>query len=401
MAVSDTPIVVTGLGAIGAGGRNAAELWESSRLVRVSVQTRDIAGRPFPVYAAPDPELSAPDRHRVRRAGRSSALALAAAREAWQDARLDQAGIDPTRIGIVVGSSRGPADVVDASQLRTAKRPSEALYTAFSSTPGLLAAAFGTEGGALSLSATCTSGAAAIYTARQMLRSGDLDIVLAGGTEAPLIPSILERMAASGVLAPPGKGPDALRPFDLHRHGTVLGEGAAFLVLETAASAARRNGRALGTLLGAALSSESEFRSRPSESGQGLQRAARAALAQSPAVSAIDLAHLHGTGTRINDSTESACLQALFGPGSAPLCWGSKGITGHTLGAASAFQAVLSLLALRDSFVPATANCTVPDPACAIRLNLGKGSSQPLRTALCLTSGFWGKNSALLFGAAN
>ena len=395
------PIVITGLGATGGGSRNCADLWENCCEGRVTAQLKTVGDVCLPVYAVPDPNLTPSDSHLVRKAGRAAALALAAAREAWQDARLNLGGYDPARIGVIVGSSRGPADVVDASLAHTSKRPSESIYTAFSSTAGLLASAFEIQGCSLSVSATCTSGATAIYTASRLLQSGDLDIVLAGGVDAPLIPSILERMAATGVLSSSVTSQDALRPFDVARNGTVLGEGAAFVVLESAASSARRGVPSRGTLLGAALTTESHLRSRPTDQGEGLQRAIKTALtSNSMEVPTPDLIHLHGTGTKINDQSESACVQACFGsPDSQPIAWGSKGITGHTLGAASSFQSILTLLAMQHSFVPGTANCSTQDPSCNIRLSLGKGFPQRIRTALCITSGFWGKSSCLYFGA--
>ena len=402
MAVRENQAIqITGLGACGGGGGNCEDLWDNCRNGRSLAEMREVAGISMPIYRAPDPVLSRGDQHLVRGAGRAVMLAMAAAREAWLEAGLAEGGFDPARTGIIIGSSRGPADVVDASLLRKIKRPGEAVYSAFSSAPGILASAFGIEGCAVSVSATCTSGAAAIYTARHMLRSGDFDIILAGGADAPLIDSIMERMHSTGVLSMAGRCADALRPFDLHRDGTALGEGAGFLVLETAASAARRHARVRGVLLGAAIGCEPNSRTRPTKDCEGLQRAVTTALHQwAPTAPPVDMIHLHGTGTQVNDVAESGCVNALFGPPSAqPLCWATKGITGHSLGAASSFQAILTLLAMRESYLPGTANCFEPDPDCALRLSLDGGAARPLRTALCLTSGFWGKSSCLLLGA--
>jgi 3-oxoacyl-[acyl-carrier-protein] synthase II len=401
MALKDSSILVTGLGAFGAAGRNCDELWETCRSGTSRAELRSFSGIQIPAYSAPDPELGRRDAHLVRSAGRIAALGLAAAREAWEDARLSSAVVEPARIGLILGSSRGPADIVDASLGRETKRPSEAVYTAFSSTAGVLASALNIQGCALSVSATCTSGASAIYTGLQLLRGGDLDVVVAGGLDAPLIDSIVHRLAAAGVLSSSGHCRDALRPFDASRDGTVLGEGAAFLVLETGDSARRRQIRVHGRLLGAALSCEPNARSHPAPEVEGLQRAVRAALASGPTSAAnIDLLHLHGTGTRINDSLEGVCVNSLFGaPPGQPVSWATKGITGHTLGAASSFQAVLTLLAMRHSHVPPTANCLELDPACQLRLAHGHAKSMRIQTALCLTSGFWGKNSCLAFAA--
>jgi 3-oxoacyl-[acyl-carrier-protein] synthase II len=397
------PILITGLGAFGAAGRNCAELWENCRQGRSLAELREFSGLRLPAYSAPDPILSRTDAHLVRLAGRSAALALAAAREAWEDARLAPGSIDPTRVGLILGTSRGPADIVDASLLRKSKRPSEAIYTAFSSTAGIIASALNIQGCVLSVSATCTSGASAIHTALHFLRSGELDLVLAGGLDAPLIDSSMHRMAATGVLSSSGRCRDALRPFDLDRDGTVLGEGAAFLILETYQSAQGRQAHSHGKLLGSFLTCDPNSRSRPTENFEGLQRAVRSVLhSASISPASVDLIHLHGTGTRVNDHMESVCVNGLFGSTSTqPVCWGSKGITGHTLGAASSFQAVLTLLAMRNSFLPPTTNCFNQDPACAIHLQLNSGVERKIENALCLTSGFWGKNSCLFLGSSD
>jgi 3-oxoacyl-[acyl-carrier-protein] synthase II len=280
-------------------------------------------------------------------------------------------------------------------------RPSNSVYTTFSSIPGIIACALDIQGGALSVSATCASGGAAAYTGMQMLRSGEFDAVLVGCVDAPLIDSILKQLVVTGVLSS-RCGNDALRPFDLHRDGTVLGEGAAFMLLESPAFALRRGAPVRGLLQAVTLNCESQSRSRPSDDGEGLQRAVRAALQQSSLAAAeVDLVHLHGTGTHLNDTVESRCVRSLFGEvRTQPVCWASKAITGHTFGASALFIAVLTLEAMRHSHVTATTNCFTPDPGCPIRLSLGKGEARPIRTAVCLTSGFWGNNACLVLRTA-
>lgn len=399
--LKNEPVVVTGLGAFGAGGACVAELWQNAVDGRASVQMRDLPNHRLPVYAAPEPVFSREDAHLVRYAGRATAMALAAAKEAWQHAALAAAAPDPARLGLVLGSSRGPADVVAAVTVQKRMRRSNSIYTSFSSIAGIIASALDIQGGTLSVSATCASGGAAAYTGMQMLRSGEFDAVLVGCVDAPLIDSILEQLAVTGVLSS-RCGNDALRPFDLHRDGTVLGEGAAFMLLESSDFALRRGAPVQGLLQAVTLTCESQARSRPSEDGERLQRAVRTALQQSSLAAAdVDLVHLHGMGAHLNDAVESRCARALFGEvQTQPVGWASKAITGHTLGAAALFIAVLTLEAMRHSHVPGTTNCFTPDPACPIRLSLGKGEARPIHTAVCLTSGFWGNNACLVLRAA-
>ena len=303
--------------------------------------------------------------------------------------------IDPLRIGVVVGSSRGPVEVNHLLGARTPKRPTDSLYISFSSISGVIASALQIQGCSLMSSATCISGAAALKTGMAMIHSGELDIVLAGGVDAPLVDPLLEQYAATGVLAT-DVGPQALQPFARTRTGTVLGEGSAFVVLESEASALRRGVPIRGLIHHVAVGCD--FGSRAgTNTGEALrQTTERALLAMKTTSQEIDLLHLHGTGTQLNDAMESRCVQSIFGPEKyQPHSWASKGVTGHTLGASALFQVVLTLEALGQSFLPGSANSTDPDPACPLRLQRGLGAKMSLRKALCLTSGFWGNTSCI------
>ncbi len=375
-----SPILITGLGAFGAAGRNCEELWESSRGGQSQALRRVFAGQHLPAYVAPEVALARPDAHLVRQAGRAAGLALAAAREAWESSSGAPGVRRMSSLAACAPQRRGPA------KLFTPRFPAwrDCLLPRSKST----AALFPFQPRVLPGRRRCTP----------------------RGSFCGRVSSISFSREAWRLLSSirSWKGcrrreffREALRPFDEGRDGTVLGEGAAFVVMETPESAARRGARVHGQLLAAAVTCESHSRIRPTDDCDGLQRAIRATLPQlSSAGSPVDLIHLHGTGTKLNDQMESACIRTLFGPPKAqPLCWGTKGLTGHTLGASPCFQVILSLLAMRHSFLPGTANCTTQDPLCDIRLSVGNGAPLSIQKALCLTSGFWGKNSALLLGA--
>ena len=391
-------MVVTGMGAWCAGAGDVPSLWRNAVEGKVSLEVRSLARVPtsIAVYAAASPHFSPSDQRLVRGADRSASLALAAVREAWKQS-APPAELDRRRVGVFIGTSRGPVGLNDYNSHHPAKRPSAALYSTLSSIAGIVAGSIRAEGCALMLSATCASGAAALHQALQTLRSGALDIAVVGGVDAPLVDSLLEQMVLAGITSS-RTTPDALRPFDRHRCGTVIGEGAAFLVLETAPFAQARGAVILGEVAAVALRCQSSQRAGLDPDGRLIQEVIRASLAEADLQSRdIDLLHLHGTATRMNDASEGRAMRAVFGTAKEqPHAWASKAITGHTLGASSLFQVVLTLEALRHGVIPRTVNCTEPDPDCSLRLNTASPISLPLRSGLCSTSGFWGNYSSII-----
>jgi 3-oxoacyl-[acyl-carrier-protein] synthase II len=234
-----------------------------------------------------------------------------------------------------------------------------------------------------------------------MLRTGELDVAIVGGVDAPLVSNLLEQFAAAGVLAS-ANDKSALRPFDKNRSGTAVGEGAAFVIVEAEEQAHSRDAKVRGIIHSVATGCEPSLRSSMSANAQGLQQTVRLALTYSSLdPNNIDLAILHGTGTRMNDLMESRCVHDLFGEiPDQPYSLGTKAITGHTLGGSAIFQLLIGLEAMRHGFIPGTANCATLDPECPIRLSVGEGVATDVRRGACLTSGFWGNSSCIVFGEA-
>ena len=382
-----------------AGAHDVPSLWHNAIKGNVCLEIRNLArtGSKIPVYAAGDLSLSPSDRHLTRRADRAAALSLSAAREAWGQSRHQEEILAPHRVGVFVGSARGAVGLNDFNATRGAKRPSDSAYTTMSSIASLVATALKAEGNAIMLSATCTSGAAALYQALMTLRSGALDVAIVGGVDAPLVESLLEQFILTGI-ASTCTTSDALRPFDQNRCGTVFGEGAGFLVLERKESAQKRGAISLGEIAAVALRCQPTQRTAMDSEGLLLQQVIRACLAEAKLdLQDIDLLHLHGTGTKINDASESRSIKNVFGPsGQQPFSWASKAITGHTLGASSLFQVILTLEAIRREIIPCTVNCSNLDTDCMLRLNTESLLSRPLRSAICTTSGFWGNSSSIV-----
>jgi 3-oxoacyl-[acyl-carrier-protein] synthase II len=390
--------IITSIGTVSAGGKNVAELWQSALQGRVKAEHYQQHSISLSVYRAELPEFSREDRHLLRQADRTAQLLLAAAREAWEGAELTSSTYASDRIGIIVGSSRGPILLQEEQVRSSKKKPSSAIYTTCSSMAGLLATAFSTQGPSFMVASTCTSGATALAMGQQLLQSGLLDLVLIGAVDAPLTKSLLEQYHAAGVLSEDQEPSMALRPFDRDRSGTVLGEGAVVVILESEKMALKREAPIMGRLHAVTLQSHPGCRASLDPEGKALQQVIRKSLEQAMLTSDdIEVVHLHGTGTKQNDLIESRAINAVFQHRD-PIAWANKTITGHVLGASPLFQLLLALKTLQHTWVPPLVQCDHLDPACRLRISRG----EQLRSssfALCLNSGFWGNVSSIVISA--
>lgn len=250
------------------------------------------------------------------------------------------------------------------------------------------------------INSSFVSGADAIGHGWQAIRFGEADCVLAGGVEAPITPAVLAGFTAMGAAAPVQGDPAAgIRPFDLHRDGCALGEGAAFLVLESARSATERDAEPLAELIGYGTASDAFHVTQLPDDGDGLLRAMADAMSVG-GVQPGEVGYLnaHGTGTPMNDRIESLVIDRIFGPAEAqPWVSSTKPMTGHLLGASGAIEAAIAIAALRRMVAPVSLNLTTPDPECGVRIVAG--ASQPFERSITMSTsmGFGGNASALLF----
>jgi len=393
------------MGAWTAAGMGVDALWQSALagrgLATWLTLPQGIADGRLPVCPARPPVAAQVPLRKARRADRSVQFALAAAWEAWRDAGLDRVPVSPDRIAVVVGTSRGPVwTAAEAVELlaRGQMRPSMAAHATLASLSGTLAELCGATGPSFVVSAACASSATAIVTAAQLLLSGVAEVALAGGAEAPLHPAVLAQLHAAGVLATADDPARACKPFDLARSGTVLGEGAAFLVLETGASVRARAARCHARLAGWGLATEPGERAGMSDDSHGLVRAMRDALGLAGAPpEAIGHVNAHGTGTVLNDRQEARAMAQVFSQGMSPWVCSTKPVTGHCMGAAAALESILAIRAMNTGVVPPTANCDALDPECALRVV--RTVPQPCACAAVMTnsSGFWGNHASLVF----
>ncbi len=326
---------------------------------------------------------------------RSDALALVAAREALSSAGLDET---PRSLGLAVGVTTG--GMLEAEpwlatlpETRAALRNEPRLVSyPLSSTVDRLAELFHPARTA-TLCSACSSGANAIIHAAAWLGSGTVERVLAGGTDA------LCRLTVTGFNALGATDTAACRPFDKTRAGLTLGEGAAFLVLERESAARQRGAPVLAWFSGWAAGAEAHHITHPEPSARRPAELLREAMRRAKLEPRdVDYVNAHGTGTLPNDAVETAAIVAAFGADAARvLVSSSKGQIGHTLGAAGAVEAAITVLALHRQIVPPTGGLVTPDEACRLNHVAGRGRPEPLRAAVSSSFGFGGTGSVLLF----
>jgi 3-oxoacyl-[acyl-carrier-protein] synthase II len=393
-------VVVTGLGLVTAAGIGLEPTW-----------ARVVAGVPT---AAQDPELAGlpvdfscrvPGFAASGRLDRFAHFALAAAREALADARLDPASWDGARVGLVVGSAAGGVGTLEAQHTRMLATdgalPSPLVLPMFlpNMAAGALAVEFAARGPCLHVSTACASGATALGTALGLLRADACDVVLAGGAEAMVTRLCAAGFAKLGALSRRrDEAALASRPFDAERDGFVLGEGAGIFVLERAADARARGVRPLASLVGYGASADAYHSVAPDPEGRGAESAIRSALADAGAgPEEVEHVNAHGTSTPAGDRIEARTLRRVLGD--RPSVTSVKGVTGHTLGAAGAIEAAITVLTLARGVVPPVANLTKPGEGIDVDLVIGAARSQSPRFALSESFGFGGQNAVLAFAA--
>jgi 3-oxoacyl-[acyl-carrier-protein] synthase II len=408
-------VVVTGLGATTPLGGDVATTWESMLAGRSGARalTEDWAAELPARIAAPaavDP-ATAIDRVQARRLDRCEQFAIVAAREAWADAGSPE--VPPERLGVVVSSGIGgiasTLAAYDTLRERGWQRVSPFSIPMLmpNGSAGWIGIELQARAGVHTTVSACASGAEAIGYAIDMIRSGRADVVVAGGTEAAIIPLNLAAFAAMRALSTRNDEPErASRPFDADRDGFVLGEGAGIVVLESAEHAERRGARVYAVAAGAGYSSDAHHIAQPEPSGAGIVAAINAVLADAR-LDPGQVVHVnaHATSTPAGDVVEGQAIARAFGPAAAGVVVSAtKSMTGHLLGGAGAVEAVATILALRDQVAPPTINLDHPDDEAGVDIateprKLTPHGSAPM-AALNNSFGFGGHNVTLAFTAA-
>jgi nodulation protein E len=389
-------ILVTGLGCVSPFGAGVARLEAGLRagVPALAPFTPDFAPEEYRRLAGRVPEEALAGDSAARLGDRATRLAVLAAREAV----AGQAPLDPARTGVVVGAGGPGIDTYEAGYHRlyaegkTRAHPLTVLRGMANAPAAQVSIELGLKGPAMVLSSACASGTHAIGEALWMLRAGRVDAMLAIGTEACLTYAMLMAWDALHVLSP-----DACRPFSTGRNGLVLAEGAAALLLETEASAARRGAAPLAEVAGYAATADAGDVIQPDIAN--IAATMQAALDDAGvAPEDVDHVNAHGTGTLLNDRAEAAALHRVLGPRAARIpVSATKSLHGHALGAAGAIEAVATVLALTRGFVPPTAGWIGPDPDCALDVVPNAARAADCRVALSNSFAFGGLNAVACF----
>lgn len=329
--------------------------------------------------------------------------AIVAADEAWKQSGLTLSEEAQDRAGVAIGSGMGGVVTQDIryqslyGKGQTRAHPFSIPRIMNNAAASHVSMRFGLRGPGFSTASACAAAAHAIGEASEMIRAGRADVMVAGGADAPVAPGVIRCWEAMRVLAPAQNGEPAraCRPFSRDRLGMVLGEGAGVVVLESWEHASARGAIILAELAGYGATADAGHLTQP-----GVHSPARAiaiALAQAELQpEEVQYVNAHGTGTRLNDSTETNVLKRAFGDHAKKLAISStKAMHGHAMGASGALEMVATVMALRNGVVPPTVNYTEPDPECDLDYVPNTARQQPLRAAISNSFAFGGLNAVL------
>ena len=407
-------VVVTGMGMVTALGNDVPTTWagliegrsgvrpiesfDPCRLnVRIAAEVRDLDASHLL------------DRKDLRRTDRCIQLSLVAAREA-----LDQAGLPERfegelaeRTGVILGTGLGGVgtliDGFTTNALRGPDRISPFLIPMGIPNigAGQIAIQFGMTGPNFTTVSACATGGHALGESSEIIRRGDADVMVAGGVEAGVYEAVVGGFAAMRALSKRNDDPPAAsRPFDSARDGFVIGEGAGVVILEALEHAEARGATILAELVGYGATADASHITLPAPGGMGAVRAARRALEKAGLTpDDIDHVNAHATSTPEGDKSELQAIRTIFGDGAGRISvTANKSMLGHTLGAAGAIEAIVTIMTIREGRVPPTINLTDPDPlAAGLDLTPNVAVSRPVRAALSNSFGFGGQNTALIF----
>ncbi len=345
------------------------------------------------------------DKRDVRRMSPFLHFAVGATHEALQDAGLDLSQEDPHRVGVEVGSALGGTDVVEEQRLVLHERGIKKISP--TSLPALLinmagcfiAITHNAQGPVNASVSACATGISGIGEGMRRIIWGDADVMLVGGTESAITPLVLAAFGRLTALSNRSDTPKrSLTPFDASRDGTVIGEGAGVLVLESLEHAQARGARILAEVKGYALTSDAYHISSPREDGSGAARAMSGALKDAGLdPRAVDYIAAHGTGTPMNDPIETQAIKLALGEAAYDVAISSiKSMTGHALGAAGALSAIAAVKAMHEGYLPPTINLEDPDPACDLDYVPNQARQARVNVAMVNGFGFGGQNACVI-----
>jgi 3-oxoacyl-[acyl-carrier-protein] synthase II len=404
-------VAITGQGVVSPVGIGTQEFWEAlkngkngiSRITRFDPSSfkSQIAGEVKDFD--PSKKLDAKD---IRRFDLFTLYALYATAEAIEDSGLNLESLDMDRAGVIYASGIGGENTWENEHKKLLERGPDKVSPFFipaliiNMAAGMIAMKFGFRGVNYGVVSACASSGHAIGEAFRRVRSGEMDIMLAGGSEAPLGPLAVAGFCAARSLSTRNDEPEkACRPFDKDRDGFVMSEGAGTLILENLEHARKRGATIYGEIVGYGASDDAFHITAPNESGEPQAKAMERAM-EDGNISKEEVGYInaHGTSTQLNDKIETKVIKKVFGDEAYKIkISSSKSMTGHILGAASAIEAVISVLSLREGIITPTINYETPDPECDLDYTPNKTVKKDIKFALSNSFGFGGHNVTLAF----
>ena len=404
-------VVITGLGCVCPVGNDVPTAWGhilagKSGVTRVSLFDSSSLKTQIAAEIKDFDAKALLGNRMARRYDRVAQFAIVSTREAVEQSKLEINEQNRDRIGVLIGSGIGGIGTLYENIIAFLERGPEKVspFTVPMMIPdspaGLIAIEYGVRGPNMAVVTACATGNNAIGEAAEMIRRGVADVMLAGGTEAALIPITFAGMNAMGAISTRNDEPErASRPFDAERDGFVLGEGAATLVLESLEHAQARGAQILAEITGYGVTNDAFHISAPAENGAGAAACMQIALSNSNLDSgSIGYINAHGTSTELNDKNETAAIKTVFGERAYKIPVSStKSMTGHMIGAAGAVEAIFCVQALQTDLLPPTINYENPDPACDLDYVPNQARVAHVDHIMSNSFGFGGHNATLIF----
>ncbi len=407
-------VFVTGLGVISPLGLDVSETWNAAKAgksgvdIITSFDPSDFETKIAGEIKGFDP-LDYLDKKDARRTDRFVQLAVGATNQALLQAALDLSKLDATETSVIIGSGIGGIQTLSQQYgVLSEKGPNRVspflipmmLADMASAHVSMITGALGTNFCTIS---SCSSSADAIGLAAKLIRNGESEVVIAGGSEAPICPIAVAGFGNMRALSRNNSEPQkASRPFDEKRDGFIMSEGSAVLVLESLNSVKKRGAKPIAELIGYASTSDAYHVTEPAPSGQNASRAVQIAIADAKInPNELDYINAHGTSTPLNDLQETIALKMALGKHVDNIAISStKSMTGHLLGASGALEAVISIMAMTNNVIPPTINLQNTDPRCDLNYTPNVSVSKPIKTIMSTSFGFGGHNSVLIFTQA-
>jgi 3-oxoacyl-[acyl-carrier-protein] synthase II len=404
-------VVLTGLGALTPVGNTTEEFWSALKQGKSGIGpiTRfDATGYPTRIAGEVRgfDEGKYVDKKEARRLDPYLKYAIATSVMAVEDAALDLAKVDGTRVGVLIGSGIGGiTTLIEGEDVRRTKgvdrvSPFVIPMLIVNMAAGLVSMRFGAKGPNSSVVTACATGNHAIGDAYKIIERGDADVMIAGGAEAMIVPLTIAGFCSMKAMSTRNDEPEkASRPFDAGRDGFVCGEGAGIVVLEALEHAVRRDARIYGEVVGYGMTADAHHMTAPDPEGDGATRAMQLALADAGIEpGAVGYVNAHGTSTPYNDKFETIAIKRVFGEHARKLAVSStKSMTGHLLGAAGGIEAIATTLAIYHGLLPPTINYDTPDPECDLDYVPNQARKVDVEYALSNAFGFGGTNATLAF----